>query len=661
MDQKMLHQTYMPPDMKGRTWTFPYFAPQGSQNVYVMVPTFDPNNFGNLLLGNTSPNRTPESFFTQEEEILPDFRCKICSVAIFNYCDFKIHLDGHMNDVTDTSNEYLSSGECTLEEAEVGAPKPELSEVRPDICRNSGCESSRVMRNKILLPAVSKTLSDFFSLQKDYRNDNFTPKIKNTLGKSSNNTSATLVSLKASKPYLAEVLKQRLDHALASQKSNDVKYFEDPVYAGFEIYSKNNERPEVVIDAPGFPKIKTVLIPDKFTDCISRRKQSESNIVKVPNCSSLKNYSKTHESRTAAVISSRVPLIQGKGKHESLMYASKQSDGVNTVPIATHSSFSSKSTTQIEKTNASLEKVNSTENNSEEEALDYLDFKLASKSVDDLTTQTNTKVDGTAKGIINESSLLERNPGQTLDNLKCSKPVAMTVSNNSTKSWSEIVLQRDSNEHFNELSFSKRKLLQTLSNLNESKPLDYAANAKIPNYAELGFSIAERTSNQTFNEYSASYLGPKQSQLKREHNMLGMKPLTGATDKIFHCPYCLEVSKSQLEMNEHVIQHKEISVACVLCESTFAGISSLRKHLSMFHCKDKGRRQCPYCSYRCFQTSDLDKHVARKHTRDFKYKCPHCIRGFATPKELNNHLKRKHDDISKFLEVPVRKDYGIHF
>lgn len=109
------------------------------------------------------------------------------------------------------------------------------------------------------------------------------------------------------------------------------------------------------------------------------------------------------------------------------------------------------------------------------------------------------------------------------------------------------------------------------------------------------------------------------------------------------CSYCPKMFTNESAVLDHLRVHdngKEI--ICVICKNKFVGISGLRKHLSMCHCKNKDRKRCNFCSYKCYQSSDMEKHIARRHTRDFKYKCSYCIKGFATPKELTNHLKRKH-------------------
>lgn len=128
-----------------------------------------------------------------------------------------------------------------------------------------------------------------------------------------------------------------------------------------------------------------------------------------------------------------------------------------------------------------------------------------------------------------------------------------------------------------------------------------------------------------------------------QHDMSISQHLNTIEEKSTRCLHCGKMFESHFSMTKHLIELQEMKMLyCVLCKSPFSSISSLRKHILMFHCDAKYRRQCPHCDYRCFQTSDLEKHIARRHTRNFKYKCSYCIKGFTTPKELRNHLARHH-------------------
>ena len=133
---------------------------------------------------------------------------------------------------------------------------------------------------------------------------------------------------------------------------------------------------------------------------------------------------------------------------------------------------------------------------------------------------------------------------------------------------------------------------------------------------------------------------PLESMSMSECSTSISKPLTDAKEKPFHGK---ETFKTHFQMINPSLRLQEAKfICCVLCKSSFSSISSLRKHLGMFHCADKDRRKCPYCNYRCYQTSDLGKHIARRHTRNFKYKCLYCTKGFTTPSELKKHNERKH-------------------
>ena len=55
----------------------------------------------------------------------------------------------------------------------------------------------------------------------------------------------------------------------------------------------------------------------------------------------------------------------------------------------------------------------------------------------------------------------------------------------------------------------------------------------------------------------------------------------------FECPFCLKIMKDGFKMRRHIMVHTG------------------EKPIS-----------CPYCDYRCIQTSDLKKHCRNKHFKD---------------------------------------------
>jgi hypothetical protein len=174
-----------------------------------------------------------------------------------------------------------------------------------------------------------------------------------------------------------------------------------------------------------------------------------------------------------------------------------------------------------------------------------------------------------------------------------------------------------------------------------------SCSVSVPTYSEYVDHLASHNKNVDIsNPNSPSDKTTQKIDQDRKNESI-LNPLIKTTNSLrFFCFRCPESFECDSELEKHMESHSDTKKAfCVICKSTFAGISSLRKHILMFHCQSRDRKPCPYCNYRCFQTSDLEKHIARRHTRDFKYKCSHCVKGFATPKELRNHERRRHLDI----------------
>lgn len=502
-------------------YSYPYFASKENQTLYIIIPTPNPMIF-NQVDGNLSKI---ETCYT-EEEILPDFRCKICSATIFNYSDFKIHLQDHQKAVEEMlktsflvndriqgwKNENIISKSDPSDNIENGA-----------IVGNSNCGSNldTTKKSENLMPKNEALLSKIVSnpLLEGYKRQLSSNKLFDT----SNSPITPLNNFKVSKCSKSGVALE-----IQNQKFDT------------ELKRKN---------VLNFPLIKTV---DKFGGCMPTDKLSN-DMYEI-----LSSAKDSFEKSVSDVEIINSPLInQLHLFKQPVPTCDKNINMPVTKPDSAFSSFQSQLVKPNTMTSTELEDI-------------YLHRSVTDSSSEKRIDQSIDK--------FNDSVFKTQMAGE------CNSDIS---------------------------TYSKNKMTTE------------------DNVREKAMGCAKRITSSC--------------PLKSTDGMSILQPLTNTEEKSIRCLHCGKMFESHFSMTKHLIELQETKILyCVLCKSSFTCISSLRKHLLMFHCDAKDRRQCSHCDYRCFQTSDLQKHIARRHTRDFKYKCLYCIKGFATPKELRNHWARNH-------------------
>ncbi|XP_062710711.1 zinc finger protein 836 [Aedes albopictus] len=133
----------------------------------------------------------------------------------------------------------------------------------------------------------------------------------------------------------------------------------------------------------------------------------------------------------------------------------------------------------------------------------------------------------------------------------------------------------------------------------------------------------------------------------------------------FLCTECGKGYAYASSLVQHLLRHKEKSMACDLCPVKFHTKGALNMHIRLTHNKEKNY-VCHICSKRCVSSDALKKHLLchtgerqfkcdvcdmkflrrnnmmrhmRTHTGEKPYKCTHCDRAFSQTNDLVKHSK----------------------
>ncbi|XP_035893525.1 zinc finger protein 271-like [Anopheles stephensi] len=169
----------------------------------------------------------------------------------------------------------------------------------------------------------------------------------------------------------------------------------------------------------------------------------------------------------------------------------------------------------------------------------------------------------------------------------------------------------------------------------------------------------------------------KRHQLLFHEDEPGNPKKDGASQ--IHCRQCDVSLASVKQLKIHLSKQHPQRLVCDLCLTAFQHEASLVWHRNYHLSKGNGsgkhvcdvcRKQCassshlhlhrkihleqkPYpCTFGCdrsFSSSgNRQKHIARMHTREQKYRCTHCNESFIYARQLQLHRERKHAELSRF-------------
>ncbi|VEN38655.1 unnamed protein product [Callosobruchus maculatus] len=127
--------------------------------------------------------------------------------------------------------------------------------------------------------------------------------------------------------------------------------------------------------------------------------------------------------------------------------------------------------------------------------------------------------------------------------------------------------------------------------------------------------------------------------------------IASVKQKIHECPSCSYRTVQKCDMDRHLLTHSDIVcnvqlTRCSHCSSTFKTQKGLDEHIAKKHpifseSSTHQILQCPNCTYRTIQQSELDKHML-VHLR--LRRCMHCDATFKMRRTLDNHIIREHPD-----------------
>lgn len=111
------------------------------------------------------------------------------------------------------------------------------------------------------------------------------------------------------------------------------------------------------------------------------------------------------------------------------------------------------------------------------------------------------------------------------------------------------------------------------------------------------------------------------------------------TKKSYPCRQCPRKFESSTALKYHETTHDKRKVHCEYCDKMFLTKSTLAIHLRI-HLESRPY-DCSHCELRFRQKTDLNYHIASKHTAksDYRFKCEFCDKKFARKYSLNLHTK----------------------
>ncbi|XP_041971291.1 zinc finger protein 182-like isoform X1 [Aricia agestis] len=122
--------------------------------------------------------------------------------------------------------------------------------------------------------------------------------------------------------------------------------------------------------------------------------------------------------------------------------------------------------------------------------------------------------------------------------------------------------------------------------------------------------------------------------IKREHKQNQIK-------KLYTCNFCQQSCKTEKSLFSHLDRHTRQKVFdCDICHSRLKYKSKMVKHIAT-HDPDRLDKihECPQCSWRFAEKTNLINHIKAVHERIRNYPCTSCAMTFASKKNLTVHFR----------------------
>ncbi|XP_041971292.1 zinc finger protein 883-like isoform X2 [Aricia agestis] len=130
-----------------------------------------------------------------------------------------------------------------------------------------------------------------------------------------------------------------------------------------------------------------------------------------------------------------------------------------------------------------------------------------------------------------------------------------------------------------------------------------------------------------FNKY-----GTLSFHMKKEHKHI---------KKNYTCNFCQESCKTEKILFKHLDRHTRLKVFdCDICHSRMKDRSCMIRHIRT-HDPDRLDKihECPQCSWRFANKTNLNNHIKIVHERIRNYPCTSCARTFGSKKNLESHFR----------------------
>lgn len=114
--------------------------------------------------------------------------------------------------------------------------------------------------------------------------------------------------------------------------------------------------------------------------------------------------------------------------------------------------------------------------------------------------------------------------------------------------------------------------------------------------------------------------------------------------RLIYCPKCNTTAKWERQKSRELDCRKckiALQYKCGRCLKTYKVLDSLSCH-QKFKCNKKPSKACNSCDYKGYLKSDVEKHIAAKHTDPSllqEYKCSKCDNSYTTQTHMRRHEK----------------------
>ena len=108
---------------------------------------------------------------------------------------------------------------------------------------------------------------------------------------------------------------------------------------------------------------------------------------------------------------------------------------------------------------------------------------------------------------------------------------------------------------------------------------------------------------------------------------------------IFTCPFCTQPFGRYISYIDHLAEHKDRVIKCIVCKKVFGTLSGLTAHKKMHV------NQCPFCAANFSTKDELVNHVDDDHKESpqgEERQCSLCEATFTMLEEVTNHIQQVH-------------------